>query len=227
MVTIEQVKAKLKERGKSGYFSRGAHQPNGEFCLMEFGSQLHGEKWSDEPQAYDPAWSAFCRMINDAAWPDNKTRTKECLPLLLHGLRGTLPKDWVARVALRTIREIVPLAFEAAAKIHPDKSHRAALRKAKKAMAEASDLSEAESAAESAAAARSARLAAAESAAAARLAAARSARLAAEAARLAWLAAAESAAESARSAWLAAESAAASRVKVYRKIIAIAIEEAA
>jgi hypothetical protein len=188
MVTIEQVKAKLKERGKSGYFSHGAHRPNGEFCLMEFGSQLHGEEWSDRPQAYDPAWSAFCRMVNDAAWPDDKTRTKECLPLLLHGLRGTLPKDWAARLALRTIREIVPLAFEAAAKMHPDKSHRAALRKAKKAMAEASDLSAAE--AEAAEAARSA------------------ARLAAEAE------------------WLAAEEAEAARVKVYRKIIAIAIEEA-
>jgi hypothetical protein len=216
MVTIEQVKAKLKERGKSGYFSHGVHPPNGEFCLMEFGSQLHGEEWSDRPQAYDPAWSAFCRAINDAAWPDDKTRTKECVPLLLHGLRGTLPKDWVARVALRTIREIVPLAFEAAAKIHPDKSHRAALRKAKKAMAEASDLSAAEAARLAAEAAWLAAESAWLAAEAAAWLAAESARLAVEAAWLAWLAV-----EAAR---LAAE---ASRVKVYRKIIAIAIEEAA
>ena len=177
-LTLAEVRKYLKERGGSGEFSHGSHTPNGEFCVMEFASQLHKEEWTDHPKSYDPAWAAFCRVINDATWPDNKTRTKECLPLLLCGLKGTLPKDFAAKLALRTIREIVPIAFEAAAKLHDKPEHQKSLRDHAKKLKAVTDLSAAESAA--------------------------------------W-----SAAESAES---AAESAA--KVKIYKRIIAIAIEEA-
>lgn len=121
--TVEELQALLIEHD-GGVLKHGSHKRgngshkrgNGrEFCGMEFVAKLAGEPWTDDPQCVHPALSAYVRAMNDASWPSDQERTRVLLPLIAKVFGTRHLKISVARIAEATIREIVPLALEAAA----------------------------------------------------------------------------------------------------------------
>ena len=124
--TAARLKALLIEHD-DGILKSGSHAKDGrDFCAMEFLAKVAGEPWTDNPECVHPALSAYCRRLNDAHWPSDEARTETMLPLLaaVFGTRGLPIK--VLNIAEQTIRMIVPIAMEAAAKRNP--KHADALR---------------------------------------------------------------------------------------------------
>jgi hypothetical protein len=60
---------------------QGSHQPDGEYCAMEFVAYLAGEPWSDSPECCSPLIATFMRSWNDALRTDEE-RTRLLKPLL-------------------------------------------------------------------------------------------------------------------------------------------------
>jgi len=113
-----------------GVLSHGAHQPDGAACINEAVNAARGRPWSDDPGEWPDL-----RDLNDAPWSSATARTEHLLPV------GVALWDWpdwsperragfARRTAERTGREIVPMALRAAAAVHPDATHRAALETA-------------------------------------------------------------------------------------------------
>jgi len=117
-ITEQHVNAALAKAG--GVVRNGAHEPptNGEckacirelraLALMEAGSDI---RWTDRPDGGSPTDRA-CIAINDGPWSSNEARTESCLPLV-YLTEADATAGWVAHYALRTVREILPLALEA------------------------------------------------------------------------------------------------------------------
>lgn len=130
--TVDDLQALLVEHD-GGMLKHGSHNRNvdgREFCGMEFVAKLAGEPWTDDPQCTHPVLSAYVRALNDSTWASDQERTRVLLPLIarVFGTRN-LPIS-VARIAEATIREIVPLALESAASIHPMPEHAETMRRA-------------------------------------------------------------------------------------------------
>ncbi len=220
--TVEQLQALLIEHD-GGVLKQGSHKrgKGDEFCGMEFVAKLAGEPWTDDPQCSHPVLSAYVRQLNDSTWASDAERTRVLLPLIARVFGTRDLKISVARIAEATIREVVPLALESAASIHPMPEHAARLREA----AQACRIAPADAAARAAAYAADA--------AAARAAAARAADAAARAADAAYAAdaAAGAAAYAARAAAYAAAGAAAYAAragnpsKAYEVSVALVIAE--
>ena len=136
-MTVQQfTAAKLKRlliEHDDGVLKSGSHQKDGrDFCAMEFIAKVAGEPWTDTPECVHPSLSAYCRAMNDARWPSDDERTKGMLPLLANVFGTRDLKINIANIAEQTIRQIVPIALEHAASIHPDDKHKAALLDAAK-----------------------------------------------------------------------------------------------
>jgi len=191
-----------------GVLSSGLHEPDGKACIHEALNAAEGRPWSDEP-GERPDLRAF----NDGPWSDDAARTAAMLRI------GTvLLWDWpswsperrqqvVDQVVEGTIRSVLPLALRAAADVHPDPAHAAALRAAADRCASEGSAEAAWAADAAKATAEAAWAEAARAAARAAWAAARAARAAAEAAWAAARAAPEAADAAARAARAAAEAA--------------------
>jgi hypothetical protein len=84
---------------------KGAHDPDGEMCVMEAVALLAGEEWSDSPQCASPVIAAFLRSWNDCLEDEPRQHLKRYIPRLV-GSRGTpgqedarawLALDWLVR----------------------------------------------------------------------------------------------------------------------------------
>ena len=86
--------------------SVGAHDPDGQFCVMELAAYIAGEKWTDSPQCVSPVIAAFLRAWNDALDDETRQRLK---PYSLAAIgtntgaaddetRAWMATDWLARV---------------------------------------------------------------------------------------------------------------------------------
>jgi len=115
MKTLEALRVILDERFNGVIYS-GTHRPDGKCCLLEFASQAKGIPWTDSP-----AETGYpdLRPLNDAPWSSDEVRTQAMLPLLV-SLAWWADADEARRkrftnaVALRTIREVLPIALRAA-----------------------------------------------------------------------------------------------------------------
>src|SRR5688572_3642961 len=85
----------------------GAHQPDGEMCLLEAVAYVAGEPWSDHPECVSEVLGTFGRAWNDAL-PDDATRTRLLGPFItrLVGTRASadveerrawMALDWLVR----------------------------------------------------------------------------------------------------------------------------------
>lgn len=100
----------------NGLLKRGKHRPDGEACALEAASVARGNEWSDVPAA---AGLPDIRPLNDAGWSSDEARTRAMRPLVkaLWGWPEWSEKKrvaWARRVALRTVREVLPIALDAA-----------------------------------------------------------------------------------------------------------------
>lgn len=86
---------------------RGAHQPDGKYCLMEAVAWVAGEPWSDHPECVDPVLAAFGRAWNDGLPDADRTRLLAPFIPRLVGTRSTpevqdrrafMAADWAVRV---------------------------------------------------------------------------------------------------------------------------------
>ena len=86
----------------------GAHDPNGEWCVMEAAAFVAGEVWSDSPECVCPVIAAFLRDWNDGL-PDDASRNRLLLPLIPRIINSRSPAavakrrsllclDWLIRV---------------------------------------------------------------------------------------------------------------------------------
>ncbi len=100
-----------------GGIKSGSHDvDDGACCILEAISVCDGREWTDSFIALD---RPDVRPLNDAAWPNDATRTEQMLrlaPLLEEWPHWSLArrKAWARRVALRTVREVLPIALRAA-----------------------------------------------------------------------------------------------------------------
>lgn len=99
-----------------GVLRHGEHAPDGEVCALELVSQVRGRRWTDDPVRLR---MPDLRALNDAAWSSDAARTEHLLPVLVaYDGWADWPRerrrDVVRQVALRTVREILPLALRMA-----------------------------------------------------------------------------------------------------------------
>ena len=95
----------------------GAHNPDGEMCVMEAVAFVAGEKWSDKPDCACPVLASFARIMNDFI-TDDALRTRLLLPLVsvLVGSKSTqeVEQKRAALLARWAVRVIAPIALRAA-----------------------------------------------------------------------------------------------------------------
>ena len=116
-ITEQNVATALAKAG--GVIRTGAHgQPNGEChaCVRELRTLALWDAgvsvdWTDRPDGGSPT-DAACIALNDGPWSSDEARTEACLPLVYLTESEAVP-GWVERYALRTVREILPIALEA------------------------------------------------------------------------------------------------------------------
>ena len=131
MTTPEQ-RQRLIDVINAGLVSGFGEAKAGSLCIEAAICLALGEPHSDRPSCVAEPDREFAIRINDAPWSSPEARAKALLPLALAQL-GTAGSDrtaWVQRVAEGTIRQIVPIALRAAARVHPEDHHRAALEAA-------------------------------------------------------------------------------------------------
>jgi hypothetical protein len=111
-LTLDSLKDLLAENGgvlHSGQHAKGACK----VCVRELRClALNLPEWTDLPDGGGPTDRA-CQILNDADWSSDDARTKACLPLALL-TESEAPAGWVDQYALRTTREILPIALRAA-----------------------------------------------------------------------------------------------------------------
>jgi hypothetical protein len=111
-LTLDSLKDLLAENGgvlHSGQHAKGACK----VCVRELRClALNLPEWTDLPDGGGPTDRA-CQNLNDAVWSSDVARTKACLPLALL-TESEAPAGWVDQYALRTTREILPIALRAA-----------------------------------------------------------------------------------------------------------------
>ena len=96
-----------------GVINSGSHYQDGEACVLEVGHAALDMRWSDSPDLWPDI-----RSLNDAAWPNDYERTVNMTRLMEAVWTWS---EWplkrqisfVTAVALRTIREVLPIALEA------------------------------------------------------------------------------------------------------------------
>ena len=93
--------------------SHGTHEANSKACALEARNAALGLDWSDSPGDY-----LDLRSLNDGPWRSDQARTEALLPVL----RATWDwpswsperqQRWAAAVALRTVKEVLPVALRA------------------------------------------------------------------------------------------------------------------
>ena len=96
---------------------KGAHYPDGKYCVMEAVAYVAGEKWSDKPDCACPVLASFARTMNDSI-TDDAQRTRLMLPLIpvLVDSKSTREVELkrVALLARWAVRVIAPIALRAA-----------------------------------------------------------------------------------------------------------------
>jgi len=108
----------------------GLGQPEpGQMCVEAAICWSMGEPHGDRPTCVASPDRDYAVAINDSAWSSPAIRAKHMLPLALAqlGTAGTDRTAWEARVLEGTIRRVLPLSLRAAARVHPDATHQAAL----------------------------------------------------------------------------------------------------
>ena len=145
MITVEKAKIVL-DRFACGKLLHGCHaKPNGECkvcveelrCLMgsitwDGAEPILGEvtNWTDRPDGGTPTELA-CQNLNDGDWSSDEARTAACLKLVTLAEKDA-SSGWGEKYRELTIRHIVSLALESAARVHPEEKHQTALRSAAK-----------------------------------------------------------------------------------------------
>src|ERR1700677_2852773 len=108
-IFTETLNARFK-----GILSYGSHEPDRSACALEVASIARGVEWSDDPFH---AGLPDVRPINDA-FGDDVLRT-ECITPVIEELFDWWPTDmerrvrFTRRLALRTVREILPSVLDA------------------------------------------------------------------------------------------------------------------
>jgi hypothetical protein len=98
---IEERLAALEELT----LDRGAHEPDGQFCVMEAAAWIAGEPWSDAPKCVSPVISEFLRSWNDSLDDDDRQMLKPLIPKVIGTTRNKRDEerrawmciDWLAR----------------------------------------------------------------------------------------------------------------------------------
>ena len=91
------------------------------------------EHLADRHQWYTapPAVRAFHGRLAEAPWHDLELKSSSLAALCAAASATRFDeKVWITRLAEQTIRQVVPRALRAAADLHPEAKHRAALRAA-------------------------------------------------------------------------------------------------
>jgi hypothetical protein len=131
-VTLKQAR-KVLEVVDAGLCS-GLGQPKpGQMCVEAAVCYALGQPHGDNPKCVAPAVRSFKIALNDAAWSSNTARAKGMRRIAIAQLGTAGEIDEVAfakALAEQTIRQIVPVALRAAAELHQDAMHKAALEAA-------------------------------------------------------------------------------------------------
>jgi hypothetical protein len=111
-LTLEGLIAAIESRGG---LSPGRHSPGPRCCLLEAVSVAAGVAWTDDPYLLD---EPDVQRLNDARWSSEEAMTSGCMRLapLLVAWPAWSPErriGWARAVALRTVREILPIALRA------------------------------------------------------------------------------------------------------------------
>jgi len=141
------------------YFSRGLTagigSADGQVCIEAVIALATGQMLTDRPSCVSHVDRAFWIGINDAPWSSPEARAAALRPAVLPqiGTAGTDRGPWVRALVLGMIREVLPLALQAAASAAPN--HAALLLAAAELCAAAPDLASAAEAAKASKAASS------------------------------------------------------------------------
>lgn len=130
MQNIELVRSKLNEVLNHGLVTGVGDPEPGKFCAEAAVCYVLGEPHSDRPSCVADADRSLVIRLNDG-FPGTEQERAEALRLILLAHLGTNGKSrvaWARRIAIETVRVILPLALEAAASIHPQEAHALALR---------------------------------------------------------------------------------------------------
>jgi hypothetical protein len=133
------------------YFSRGlligSGNSDGQVCIEAAIALASGESLNDSPACVSPIDREFWISLNDAPWSSPEARAEALRPAVIPQLdtAGTDRGPWVRALVLGIIREVLPLALHAAAKVVPD--HAAPILAAAERCSAASDLAAASEAA--------------------------------------------------------------------------------
>ena len=107
----------------------GRHEP-GQMCVEAAVCYAMGLPHGDRPTCVSPALRLFKIELNDAKWSSNSARAAGLrrLAIVQLGSAGVLDEDeFRRRIVTWTISTCVPVALRAAASIHKNASHKAAL----------------------------------------------------------------------------------------------------
>ena len=97
----------------AGIISSGVHAPDGLGCALEVWSQAEGKPWTDNPTELDVP---DLRPLNDAIWSSDTLRTEWMVRVMLSVIpvwRSPSRTAFVMRLALATVREVLPPALDA------------------------------------------------------------------------------------------------------------------
>lgn len=130
MIITREVAAKVLSVVDAG-LSKGLGKPTpGNMCVEAAVCYAIGLPHSDDPQCVSPALRSLKININDRNWSSKVARAAGMRRLAIAqlGSKGALDDvEFARRVAELAIRKQVPMALRAAASIHKDSNHKAAL----------------------------------------------------------------------------------------------------
>jgi hypothetical protein len=149
-----EVAAKVLATVDAGLCSGVGSPVPGHMCVEAAVCYAYGLPHGDKPPCVGAAVRSFKIALNDAEWSSNAARAKGMRRIAIAQLgSATIDQSvFVDKLALATIRRVVPLALRAAAGMPGNAKQAIAIERAAKACESAEDLSAAKSAAESAAA---------------------------------------------------------------------------
>ena len=87
--------------------SYGAHEPDGQMCVMEMTAYIAGEPWSDHPQCVSPVIAEFLRVWNDGMNDNDRQMLKPYAARVIgtrasseiENQRAWMALDWQCRVS--------------------------------------------------------------------------------------------------------------------------------